>query len=349
MDWSIREGRQKTLSGLTRVRCVMSRLFAGRGARENGGDVNTARTHRPRFPPHCIMTPAPDSQVDTMADTIDVRVGFRLNFELSDETPMLFVVEPRPHPHQQILEHREVLNPPSGLQKYTDHHGNIVWRLLAEPGKLEVMQDLLVRVPAQPDPQHPDLPKTRVENLPSDTLQFLLPSRYIDSDLLLQQAWDQFGSIQGGWAQVQAICDHLHGACTYGAGSTSSTTAQQAYSSGLAVCRDFAHMGVAFCRALNIPARYAYGYLGDIDVPVLPTPMDFHAWFEAWIDGEWRTFDARHNQPRVGRVLIATGRDAADVAFTTTFGSANLAQMTVWADKVTDHTTWETQANVHVR
>lgn len=276
-------------------------------------------------------------------DSLDVRVGFRLTFDLPDETPMLLVVEPRESARQQILNSREHVSDSARFEKYEDIHGNLVWRVLAGPGTLEVMQDLVVRVSALPDPQHPELPKTRIENLPSETLQFLLPSRYIDSDLLLQEAWDRFGSVQGGWAQVQAISDHLYGSCSYSAGSTSSTTAQQAYESGRAVCRDFAHMGVAFCRALNIPARYAYGYLGDIDVPADPVPMDFHAWFEAWIEGEWRTFDARHNKPRVGRVLIATGRDAADVAFTTSFGAARLSSMTVWADRAELAQPWEAQ------
>lgn len=268
--------------------------------------------------------------------TIDVRVGFHLTFDLPGETPMLFVIEPQDRPGQRILERHEEISPTERFHKYTDSHGNLVWRVLGKPGTLELKQDLLVRVSALPDPQWPGLPKTRVEDLPDETLQFLLPSRYIDSDLLGNEAWERFGQVEGGWAQVQAICDHLYGSCTYGPGSTSATTAHQAYQSGLAVCRDFAHMGVAFCRALNIPARYAYGYLGDIDVPVLPTPMDFHAWFEAWIDGEWRTFDARHNQPRVGRVLIGTGRDASDVAFTTSFGATRLSHMRVWADKVAD-------------
>lgn len=291
------------------------------------------------------MATSPES---SDSSTIDVRVGFHLKFDLPEATPMLLVVEPRQSAQQQILDVRETLSTQTRFHKYSDYHGNIVWRLLAGPGTLEVSQDLLVRVSDQPDPQHPDLPKTRVEELPDHILQFLLPSRYIDSDLLLQEAWDRFGNVDGGWAQVQAISDHLYGSCTYGTGSNSSTTAHQAYGSGVAVCRDFAHMGVAFCRALNIPARYAYGYLGDIDVPPDPVPMDFHAWFEAWIDGEWRTFDARHNKPRVGRVLIATGRDAADVAFATTFGAASLSQMTVWADKVTDHSSWETQDNAQM-
>ncbi len=272
-----------------------------------------------------------------LTEIIRVRVGFELTFEVPFPTPMLFVVEPTERPGQRLLESRRLIDPPQGvshLHRYLDGHGNVVWRMLALPGTLRVSHDLIVEVSGAPDPQLPGLPKTPVEELPDDTIRFLLPSRYVDSDLVAAEAWERFGHIQGGWAQVQAISDHLHGSCIYGYGSTSTTTAQQAYASGKAVCRDFAHMGVAFCRALNIPARYVCGYLGDIGVPPDGVAMDFHAWFEAFLDGEWRTFDARHNHPRRGRVLIATGRDAADVAFTTTFGAARLAQMTVWADQV---------------
>ncbi|MFD2609886.1 transglutaminase family protein [Deinococcus taklimakanensis] len=266
--------------------------------------------------------------------TIDVRVGCHLGFDVGAETPMWMVLEVPELPTQHIVSSQEKHHGAQRFHKFKDLFGNTAWRILTEGGHFSVENDLVVRVSALPDPQYPDLPKTRVEDLPDDVLPFLLPSRYIDSDLLIAQAWDRFGTIQGGWAQVQAICDHLHDVCTYSAGSNSSTTAYQAYQSGLAVCRDFAHMGITFCRALNFPARYAYGYLGDIDVPASAVPMDFHAWFEVWIDGAWRTFDARHNVPRVGRVLIATGRDAADVAFSTTFGAADLSTMRIWADKV---------------
>lgn len=274
---------------------------------------------------------------DEYSDVIHVRVGFHLTFDLPFTTPMLFVVEPQNRPGQRIVQTREYLDRSAGVgrwSRYTDVFGNSIWRVLGVGHTLQVGQDVIVEVPAHSDPQYPDLPKTPVEDLPDEVLQFLLPSRYVDSDLISNEAWERFGHIQGGWAQVQAISHHLYNTCSYGAASTSSTTAQQAYQSGRAVCRDFAHMGVAFCRSLNIPARYVCGYLGDIGVPVTDTPMDFHAWFEAWIDGAWRTFDARHNTPRTGRVLIATGRDAADVAFTTSFGAARLTRMQVWADQV---------------
>ncbi|GGR14571.1 transglutaminase-like domain-containing protein [Deinococcus ruber] len=268
-------------------------------------------------------------------ETIRVRAGFELHFELTAPTPMMFIVEPLERPGQRILAARKRIVPQLPLLEttsYQDMMGNVVWRMLAPAGRLEVSHDLLVEVSANPDPVLPNLPKARVEDLPSEVLHYLLPSRYVDSDLLSGEAWQMFGHIQGGWAQVQAVCDHLQATLQYGAGSTSATTARESYQSGYAVCRDFAHAGVAFCRALNLPARYVCGYLADIDVPPDFRPMDFHAWFEVWLDGAWRTFDARHNFPRTGRILIATGRDAADTAFNTAFGSTNLAHMKVWAD-----------------
>ena len=280
-----------------------------------------------------LAAPTPSS------DIIRVRVGFELHFELNYPTPMLFVVEPTERPGQRILAvHKRVYSsaapslPLSATSSYHDAHGNVVWRMLAPAGRLEVAHDLLVEVSASPDPVLSWLPKTPVEELPGHVLHYLLPSRYVDSDLISGEAWQRFGGVIGGWAQVQAVCDHLQASLQYGAGSTSATTARESYQSGYAVCRDFAHAGVAFCRALNIPARYVCGYLADIDVPPDFRPMDFHAWFEVWLDGAWRTFDARHNFPRVGRILIATGRDAADTAFNTAFGSTVLAHMKVWAD-----------------
>jgi transglutaminase-like putative cysteine protease len=180
----------------------------------------------------------------------------------------------------------------------------------------------------------PDLPKTPVEDLPHDVIIYTLPSRLCPSDMFVNDAWQLFGHIQGGWAQVQAVCDWLHSHIQYSPGSTSSTTAWDSYQRRSGVCRDFAHLGVAFCRALNFPARYVCGYLPDIDVLFDPTPMDFHAWFEVFIDGIWCSFDARHNFPRIGRVLIARGRDAIDIAFSTIYGNAELLNVQIWAEQV---------------
>jgi transglutaminase-like putative cysteine protease len=204
--------------------------------------------------------------------------------------------------------------------------------VLAPQGELKIIYDVMIEVPAGLDPVLTDLPKTQIHDLPDDVIEYTLPSRYCPSDLFITEAWDLFGNIQSGWAQVQAVCDLLFMRVSYMSGSTSSTTALEAYQARRAVCRDFAHMGISFCRALNIPARYVSGYLPDIGVPLTP-PMDFHAWFEAYLDGAWRTFDARHNTPRTGRVVVATGRDAADVAFSTTYGATNLAFIRVWADE----------------
>ena len=273
------------------------------------------------------------------SDMIRVRAGFELHFELTQPTPMLFVVEPTERPGQRVLSARKRLSPNLPLSEtssFIDIYGNTVWRIQAPAGRLEVVHDLLMEVSAHKDPVIGHLPKTPIEALPGNLLHYLLPSRYVDSDLISSEAWRLFGHIYGGWAQAQAVCDHLQATLQYGAGSTSSTSAREAYQSGYAVCRDFAHAGVAFCRALNLPARYVCGYLPDIDVPPDFRPMDFHAWFEVWLDGRWHTFDARHNFPRVGRILIATGRDASDVAFNTAFGSSVLAHMKVWADETED-------------
>jgi transglutaminase-like putative cysteine protease len=173
-----------------------------------------------------------------------------------------------------------------------------------------------------------------VELLPYDVLPYTLPSRYCDSDLLIDDAWHMFGATSPGWARVQAVCDWVHREITYGAGSTAHTTGYQAYQQRRGVCRDFAHIAISLCRALNIPARYVCGYLPDIGVPPDPTPMDFHAWFEAYLDGAWYTFDARHNRPRIGRVVIGRGRDAIDLALVTSYGPAELTSILVWADGV---------------
>ncbi|GGB73285.1 transglutaminase-like domain-containing protein [Deinococcus soli (ex Cha et al. 2016)] len=281
-----------------------------------------------------------------------IRAGFQLTFDVPYPTPMLFVVQPRdrlePTGTRQRLLAQRPLGAAQGIHTYTDTHGNTVWRTVAQPGTFTIGHDLIAETTRNPDPAHPDLPKTPVEGLPDETITYLLPSRYVDSDLVSADAWERFGHIQGGWAQVQAINDYLNDTCTYGYGSTSATTAFQALGSGRAVCRDFAHMGVAFCRALNIPARYVCGYLPDIDITPDPVPMDFHAWFEAFIDGQWRTFDARHNRPRAGRLIIAQGRDASDVAFTTSFGSARLTHMKVWADETTPDMTLDTPPNPRI-
>jgi transglutaminase-like putative cysteine protease len=176
-----------------------------------------------------------------------------------------------------------------------------------------------------------------LEDLPNEALMFLLGSRYCDTQKLSDQAWQMFGNIGGGWQRVQAICNYVHDRIEFGYHhARNDRTASEGHEERIGVCRDFAHLAITLCRCMNIPARYCTGYLGDIGVPRDPAPMDFSAWFEVFLDGRWYTFDARHNHPRIGRILIAHGRDAADAAISTTFGSAALARFTVVTDEVND-------------
>ena len=175
-----------------------------------------------------------------------------------------------------------------------------------------------------------------VEDLPAETLNFLLASRYCETDRLSEVAWNLFGQAPMGWGRVQAICDFVHRHIVFGyeyAGATK--TAWDVFNEATGVCRDYAHLAVTFCRCMNIPARYCTGYLGDIGMPPPYGPMDFAGWFEAYLGGRWHTFDARNNMPRIGRVLIAQGRDAADVPITHTFGPNTLVSFKVWTDEVT--------------
>ncbi len=263
-----------------------------------------------------------------------VHVGCKIVYENAVPTPMMLVVRPPQHYHHQLVEEQYVILPQTPLHEYIDGFGNNIWRLVAPVGTVEIVYDAVADVPPTPDPVLPDLKRTPVEDLPDDMLIYTLPSRHCPSDLFIADAWRLFGHMEGGWSQIQAVCDWLYTNIAYGAGSTSSTTGWDAYQQRCGVCRDFAHLGVSFCRALNYPARYVCGYLPDINVPVDPSPMDFHAWFEVYLDGEWRTFDARHNRPRTGRVLIARGRDAVDVALATVYGNAQLTLFQVWADQV---------------
>lgn len=266
-----------------------------------------------------------------------VRIGCSIEYEFPQPTPMLMALRPPQLDHHRLVEEQRLVTPNVTFHDYTDSYGNTIWRLMAPEGRLSLTYDALADVSPIADAVLPYLPKTPVESLPDEVMAYTLPSRHCPSDLFIPDAWALFGNIIGGWAQVQAVCDWLHSNITYAKGSTSTTTGWDAYQQRRGVCRDFAHLGVCFCRALNFPARYVCGYLPDINVPFDPTPMDFHAWFEVYIDGAWHTFDARHNFPRVGRVLIARGRDAVDTAFSTIYGGAQLLTFKVWADQVDDN------------
>ena len=250
---------------------------------------------------------------------------------------MLMLVRARPDADHEIRYESQWTEPNLEVREYRDSFENPCWRLVLPTGESVVRYDAIVEVSGEADPVVPDAPLVPVEDLPDDTLVFTLPSRYIESDLLLDDAWQLFGSTPQTWARVQAVCDWVHANVEYGYGlSGPSTTALDVFKQRQGVCRDFAQISVAFCRALNIPARYTFGYLGDIAVEPPDVPMDFHAWFEAYVGGRWHTFDARHNVPRIGRVKIAHGRDAVDVALSTAYGSAALNSMVVWADEIAD-------------
>jgi transglutaminase-like putative cysteine protease len=220
---------------------------------------------------------------------------------------------------------------------YRDGFGNWCTRIVAPAGDIRIFADGIVRDSGLPDAVVPDAQQHAVEDLPEETLVYLLGSRYCETDRLVGEAWRLFGHTPPGWARVHAICEFVHRHVTFGYKFARSTkSAWEAYNEGVGVCRDFAHLAITLTRCMNIPARYCTGYLGDIGVPVMPDPMDFSGWFEAYLGNRWYTFDARHNVPRIGRVLIARGRDASDVAIATTFGPNTLKKFVVHAEEIPD-------------
>jgi transglutaminase-like putative cysteine protease len=221
-------------------------------------------------------------------------------------------------------------------RQYEDAFGNLCHRIVAPPGRLVLSADFVIRDSGLADPQSPGARQTPVEDLPDETIVFLLGSRYCETDRLTDMAWSLFGGFEPGWPRVQAIVDHVHNHITFGYQHASPTkSAFDAHQDRLGVCRDFAHLAVTFCRCMNIPARYCSGYLGDIGVPPL-LPMDFSAWFDVYLDGAWHAFDARNHQPRIGRILMARGRDATDTAIATTFGRASLVGFEVVTDEIVE-------------
>jgi transglutaminase-like putative cysteine protease len=218
---------------------------------------------------------------------------------------------------------------------YRDAFGNVCGRLVAPQGLLTLRGDTLVRDSGQPDLVVPTAQQIPIEQLPDECLQYLMPSRYCETDKLNDIAWSLFGSTQPGWSRVQAIVAFVHNHVTFGyQHAHHMKSAHDVYAQGTGVCRDFAHLALTFCRCMNIPARYCTGYMGDIGIPYDGSLMDFSGWFEAYLSGQWYTFDARHNKQRIGRILMGTGRDAADVALTTSFGRADLVKFVVISDEV---------------
>jgi transglutaminase-like putative cysteine protease len=265
-----------------------------------------------------------------------IRIGCELGYEFEQPTPMILVLGTHFSRASDMLVPGHLTSDPSlPIAFYRDGFGNWCYRLTAPAGPLRLVTDGVVRDSGQPDPVVPDAQQVPVEDLPADTLLFLLGSRYCQTDKLSDKAWELFGNGPTGWARVQAVCDFVHNHITFGYEHASSTMgAAEVFEKRQGVCRDFAHLAVTFCRALNIPARYCTGYLGDMGETPPFGPMDFAGWFEAYLDGRWYTFDPRNNVPRIGRVLVAYGRDAADVPITYTFGPNKLTGFKVWCDEV---------------
>lgn len=263
-----------------------------------------------------------------------LRLGCRLRYQVSQPTPMIAMLNVH-HSRVADLEQPDVLvtEPAIPLDSYRDGFGNNCLRFVAPTGLLEIGTDTICHDAGELDPEAPQARQHAVQDLPSDTLQFLLGSRYCDTDLLSGIAWTLFENTRPGWTRVQAICDYVHGQLTFDYMSASATrTASQALTVNQGVCRDFAHLAIAFCRCMNIPARYCTGYLSDVGELAPYPPGDFAAWMEVFLDGRWWVFDPRNNKRRRGRVLIAIGRDAADVPLTHSFGTSVLVGFNVWAD-----------------
>jgi transglutaminase-like putative cysteine protease len=265
-----------------------------------------------------------------------IKYGYELTFNCPQPTMVVCLLDAHRERSQEL--HYEI--PPTTIPAiptttYLDAFGNTVRRFMAPSGDLTITSDAVIEDSGLPDPIELDAGESPLEQLPNESLVFLLGSRYCETDKLADIAWRHFGSSPRGWRRVQAICDFVCGHLTFGYEHARATrTAFEAYQERIGVCRDFAHLAVAFCRCMNIPARYANGFLGDIGVPPDPAPMDYNAWFEVFLDGRWFTFDARHNTPRIGRITVARGRDAADISLVTSFGPHILKKFRVWTDEV---------------
>jgi transglutaminase-like putative cysteine protease len=266
-----------------------------------------------------------------------IRLGFDIQFDVPAPVAMVALLHVHPTRCADLREQDEPrITPAVPFKKYQDGFGNVCTRFIAPAGRLRLHHSTLIEDSGKPDPVSPLACEVPVDDLPPEALQFLLGSRYCEVDRLLDVAGNLFGNFQPGWARVQAVCNWVQANITFGYPFASPTkTALEVHVDRKGVCRDFQHLAITFCRCLNIPARYAAGYLGDIGVPVVP-PMDFSAWFEVYLQDRWWTFDARNNMPRIGRVLMARGRDAADVAITTSFGTAWMKNFTVVSDVVPD-------------
>jgi transglutaminase-like putative cysteine protease len=270
---------------------------------------------------------------------MQIRVGYEVIYQCPAATPMILTLNAHDTRASDLLrpDHlvARVASPSIPIASYRDSFGNWCSRIVAPAGRVTLSTDAIVNDTGAPDPVAADAQQRAVESLPEETLIFHLGSRYCEADLLSEVAWKLFSASPSGWGRVQAICEFVHNHVQFGYEHASPIkTACQVWNKRRGVCRDYAHLAIASCRCMNIPARYCTGYLGEIDVPRVPAPIDFAGWFEAYVGDAWYTFDARNNMPRIGRVLRARGRDAADVAISTAFGPNTLESFRVWTDEV---------------
>ena len=267
---------------------------------------------------------------------MQLRIGYELVYECPKPTPMILTL----HVHASrvsdiVIPDHLILNPSVPMTAYRDPFGNWCSRIVAPEGEITLSTDAIINDTGAPDIVVPEASQSQVQDLPEETLMYLLGSRYCDTDLLSDTAWRLFEKTPAGWERVQAICDFVHEHILFNYEHARATkTASDAFNERSGVCRDFTHLAITLCRCMNIPARYCTGYLSDIGVPPPDGPNDFAAWFEAFLGGQWYIFDPRNNEPRIGRVLIARGRDAADVAISTTFGPNELKSFKVWSDEI---------------
>ncbi len=267
-----------------------------------------------------------------------IQVGYELVFNCRQMTPMILMVNVHYSRASDIVTPDCLTtDPETPITAYRDGFGNWCSRIVAPIGRIRLTSTGVVRDSAEPDVVAPFAEQHALQDLPEETLVFLLGSRYCETDLLSEVAWSRFGQSTPGWSRVQAICDFVHNHIAFDYQKARSTrTAWEAFNERMGVCRDYAHLAIALCRCMNIPARYCTGYLGDMGTLPPYGVMDFAAWFEVYLGGNWHTFDARNNVPRIGRVLIARGRDAADVAIATTFGQNTLESFKVWTDEIAE-------------
>lgn len=265
-----------------------------------------------------------------------IRLGYEITLSCEKPTAFVALLDVHPERGDDILS-EERRDAGVEVSRFRDMFGNTCSRFTAPAGQMTLHYDALVRDSGLPDPVTPAATEAAPPALPDHVLTYLIASRYCETDLLMPVAWRLFGHLPPGWQRVQAIFDYAHARLRFGYEHARATrTAVEAHEEQVGVCRDFAHLAITLCRCMNIPARYVNGYMGDIGLPADPAPMDFNAWCEVWLGGRWHTFDARHNMPRIGRIVVARGRDATDIPLLHSFGPHSLAKFTVWTSEVTD-------------